>query len=272
MPDFLRNTEILRLKGVLNTPEIWKPEQAIFPLFRIEKANLPGNLPIPEIPGNPILGKRVEYYFRFILQNYSEEEILLFQKQILRGKITLGELDFLLKNKITGKISHVELVYKFYLFEPKSNEWIGPNRNDSLSKKINRLKDHQFPLLFSAEGKDLLKNLNIDPDNVEQKISFKSQLFLPFGFDTSEISGVNHDCISGFWLRKADFGKFDSRNNLFYSPRKTDWLIDPEENNSWYSFKQIVPKVEELLKNKKSPLLWMKDIHGRYTIFFLVWW
>ena len=64
------------------------------------------------------------------------------------GVRTVGELDFIYREK--ENVTHLETTVKFYLhFEPENpsgSHFVGPNANDHLEKKINRLRDHQLPL------------------------------------------------------------------------------------------------------------------------------
>ena len=64
--------------------------------------------------------------------------------QIIEDKKTIGEIDFIIENITTKQLIHMELAYKFYLFDPTIssetvNNWIGPNRNDSLKEKLEKL-------------------------------------------------------------------------------------------------------------------------------------
>jgi hypothetical protein len=60
--------------------------------------------------------------------------------QVIEDKKTIGEIDFIIEDKNTKQVIHMELAYKFYLFDPSIssepiNNWIGPNRDDSLQEK-----------------------------------------------------------------------------------------------------------------------------------------
>ncbi len=74
---------------------------------------------------------------------------------------------------------HVELVYKYYIYEKRFNKelyrYIGPNRNDTLIKKLSKLRDKQFPLLFKQVTKKYLEGIDIN--KIKQKLCFKANLF-----------------------------------------------------------------------------------------------
>ena len=61
--------------------------------------------------------------------------------KIIVDKITIGEIDCLIE--YLNKYIHLEIVYKFYLYDEHINtgeldHWIGPNRKDSLVFKLNK--------------------------------------------------------------------------------------------------------------------------------------
>ena len=161
-----------QFSGFLKTPPLWLNNKIFkFPQLLLKEIELPENFPLPQIPSNLVLGKRIERFFEIYIRCFSEEEVLAENIQIFSGKTTLGELDFILKNKKTQRISHIEVVYKFYIyypsFENEMERWIGPNRRDSLIKKIARLESRQFPLLFQKETQPLLQELGVNPKNID---------------------------------------------------------------------------------------------------------
>lgn len=273
----MENKVLFQFAGFLNTPQIWKQHNFSYPLYDLKPvpiSKLPSQLTLPP---TMVLGKRMEVFFRYYVTHFSHEEILAHNEQVIFEKRTLGELDFILKNSQTGKISHVELVYKFYLYDPeisgKTACWIGPNRRDSLPEKLSRLQNNQFPLLHRKATLPLLNRLEIDPSEVSQKLCFKAHLFLPKDFRKyKDLPEVNPEAISGFWIRSSDFIKEDYGNALFYTPKKADWPIEPKHNTLWLSFEEIEPQILSLLKKEQSPLIWMKSQRGSFERFFIVWW
>lgn len=248
-----------------------------FQQFLIEKKKVSAHFfNSVHVPPKLILGKRMEYFLFLYLQYFSEEQVLAHSRQIISHKITIGELDFLLKNKVTGEISHIELVYKFYLYEPKiekeEERWIGPNRNDSLLKKCNKLKNNQFPLLFRPETAPVLEELNLLGKNIQQKICFKANLFVPWSLLGKAIPGINNSCIQGFWIPFSGFTESLFGDSEFFSPQKADWPIAPKNGSIWYSFKEMEQQLLPHLNREKSRLVWMKQNENRYIRFFVVWW
>ena len=176
--DFEHDSLTLQLLGFVRTPNLFNSDSFLgYPVFETKEGNLSEEVHLDlELPDNLILGKRVEYLFAYYIHKFSSERILLQGKVISKDRITIGELDFILQNKNTSEISHVELVYKYYLYDPNFDEeldrWIGPNRKDSLVRKIKRLKLQQFPLLFREECREAIEPIVGPVENLQQKICF----------------------------------------------------------------------------------------------------
>ncbi|MGB7842485.1 MAG: DUF1853 family protein [Salinimicrobium sp.] len=264
--------------GFLRTPQIWSKNDIFeYDLFELAKS-VPSEITSEEIAPLPtgVLGKRMEYFFRIYIDRYSEEEILACNEQIFREKQTIGELDFLLKHSTTKKITHVELVYKFYLYDPdlasEEMRWIGPNRKDKLARKLTKLRQKQFPLLHHHLTAKLLSGLNISAKEISQKVCFKACLFVPLGMEQKNFQNINPDAILGFWIRSEKFTAAQFGNALFNCPEKQDWPVFPEDNTSWANFENIKTEVDEMLQHERSPLVWMKLPNGQFRRFFVVWW
>lgn len=94
------------------------------------------------------LGLRFETLMWFWLQDhhYHAYELLGHSLQIIEGPMTVGELDFLIKNTETNQIEHWEVALKYYLGEQdlSLNSWYGLNRTDTLFRKLNHFTQKQF--------------------------------------------------------------------------------------------------------------------------------
>ena len=272
----MNNALLHQFSGFLDTPQIWDKTEAFpYPAYNLKKLDLqelPENI---HLPPTMVLGKRMERFFRFYVTHYSEERIIAHNEQIISEKRTLGELDFLLKNENTGQVSHVELVYKFYLYDPEipaeAERWTGPNHRDNLSRKLDRLLKKQFPLLHREETRPLLDRLGIKAENVEQKICFKANFFLPWDHPSNR-DDASFATAQGRWLHAGEFDKSKFGSAQFFSPKKPDWPILPQNNSRWYRFEEIQEQINPLLEKEQSPLIWMKTHKGEFQRFFVVWW
>lgn len=269
-----------QFQGFLNTPDIFSQEyQGDFKSFYFPQIIITEDLikDLKELdhPRNSVLGKRMESFFEIALKYSDRYELIASNIQIIANKQTLGEMDFLVFDKLNLKVLHIELVYKLYLHDPSfTNElqkWIGPNLRDSFAEKLEKLSYRQFPLLYKHETFSYLNKLGINPEDIEQQLCFKAQLFIPGNRDIEKHEIINLDCIKGNWYILDDFLRKKWQENLFFSPKKKDWSCDPQNNSNWISREELLREIEVLFKKKKAPLIWMKTESGFHR-FFIVWW
>lgn len=276
----MQNRVNKQLLGYLHTPPLWRGELLGIKQFEPE-IPLQQDLPdpekaIPSLSSNFVLGKRMESFFELLIKNSNRYKLLANNIQISREKITLGELDFLLKDLHANQNIHLELVYKFYVYDPSfSSEearWIGPNRKDSFLQKMEKLNQKQFPLLHQSETRNFLKTLELNPDNLIQQTYFKAKLFLPRAFEQNKIPKINRECIAGYYLSFQEFDSGNYKDFKYLAPSKQDWPIAPKFGEDWVSFSEIKDKIQSSFGRKKSPLIWMKRSETEFTAFFVVWW
>lgn len=276
----MQNRVAKQFEGFLNTPALWKNYFQEIQQFELPEINDPLQKPIaedlPSLSTNFVMGKRVERFFEWIIRQNQGYKLLAENMQISRDKITLGELDFLLKDLINQQVYHVEMVYKFYVYDPsftaEKQRWIGPNRKDTLLLKTKKLKEKQFPLLFKPETKELLSSLNLNAEEVIQQSCFKANLFVPGELQNKQFSKINNDCIAGIWLHFKEFKTSSYKNFEYYAPKKQDWPISPQHGETWFSHSEIINQIEILFENKKAPLIWVKKPGNNYERLFVVWW
>ncbi|MFD1096006.1 DUF1853 family protein [Salegentibacter chungangensis] len=269
-----------RFEGFWKTPSLWKEDR----LFGLRQFNLPvldfreafySAINSEKISGS-VLGKRVERFFEVGLQQQEDLEIITANLQISREKITLGEIDFLVRDKKEERVSHIELVYKFYVYDPTFPEelarWIGPNRRDSLLQKTEKLKQKQLPLLYKPETKEALKAMDLDTSDIRQEVCFKANLFVPKHLAGLEFPLINNQCIAGYWISFSDFSEENYGDFEYFTPVKKDWPVNPDSGREWFSYKEIKEQIKDLFEYKKAPLVWMKKGDEEYERLFVVWW
>ncbi|APU70205.1 DUF1853 family protein [Christiangramia flava] len=265
--------------GFCRTPDIRKLESPrSYPVFEFPKITMNENIrrELKQMPskGTSILGKRMEAFFKIAISQSERYHLLAHSIQVIEGKRTLGELDFLLRDTENGKILHVELVYKLYLYDPgfasENDRWIGPKRKDRYSYKIQKLTKNQFPLLHHPATATYLERLGIDPAQVEQQLCFKAQLFAQPA-QLQEDFQVNENCLIGHWIIYAEFLSGDYENCQFVSPPKVSWSAGPDSGSHWKSFTEIQKTIDRLFSEGQVPLLWMKN-SSDYSSFFVVNW
>lgn len=277
----LKNNELLHqfqgfyaTNSISENPVFFGLKNFDFPEFEIN-SKLIEDLENIQHPRNSVLGKRMESFFELAIKYSSRYDLIASNIQIIQNKQTLGELDFLVFDNLKNKPLHIELVYKLYIYNPfipkEIDRWIGPNRRDSLSKKLEKLKTQQLPLLYAQSTKNYLGNYALLAEDIEQQICFKAQLYFPENYrNTSNF--IDESCFSGNWYRFSEFLIKGWEQNEFYSPNKLNWCATPRENTNWCSFKEIYSQIQLFMAKEKSPLVWMKTPAGNIQRLFVVSW
>ena len=225
------------------------------------------------LPSNLRLGHLAEKIVSALIKASTNYEILYENVQLIEDKRTIGEIDFIIQDKKSEQLIHLEFAYKFYLFDPQLsteaiNNWIGPNRNDSLKEKLEKLRKKQFPLLYHPCAKSEFNAIPID--EVSQSLCLLVSLFVPYEFKES-LSPVYERAIRGYYLNFDAFSSLDNSEKTYYLPSKKEWGMDPSENETWADFEGVEKQISVNMKEKQAPLCWQKAGEA-YSTFFIVWW
>lgn len=263
----------LQYEGFLNTPFLWFNNNIKnVPQFSLQDKN-PTVFNVT-FKGNPRLGKLVERFVSHQLLQNKNINILIENIQIQDNKTTLGELDCLLLQDTIP--IHLEIIYKFYLYDASMGtteieRWIGPNRRDSFTQKLDKLIDKQLPLLYHPKTKFVLDSFNLSSEEIQQKVYFKAQLFVPLkDYGKTRYAEINNECIAGFYINYKDIDAFS--DSKFHIPRKHSWLIKPYASINWLSYIDFKNKLLEFMKIENAPLCWLKKPNGELFKLFVVWW
>ena len=240
--------------------------------FNLSALNLVTDLEF-QLPTNLRLGHLVEKIVSELIKSSTNYNVVYENIQVIEDKKTVGEIDFIIADKNTKQLIHMELAYKFYLFDPNIssepiNNWIGPNRNDSLKDKLEKLKRKQFPLLYHNSTKSKLNNIEID--DVSQALCILVSLFIPYEYKAN-FSPIYEKAIKGYYLNMETFISSDHSTKTYYIPPKKEWGMDPSENEIWTDFNDVEKYINTSIKEKKAPLCWQKH-NDSYVAFFIVWW
>lgn len=264
-----------QISGFLNTAPIWKNKQFDIVQFDFPSVDL-NTLPQNEIPQNLRLGHQMEHVFRQLMDHSNLYKIVLFNLPIRDQERTLGEIDFILKNKFTNQFIHVELTYKFYLLDPEIStpihRLIGPNRKDRFFDKMEKIKNEQFELLHNVAGVKALVAHGIDHEKINHQSCFKAQIFPPYYQKSINLDSINKETVAGFWLRLEDFNSAEFTKDHFYIPKKSDWVIAPNDQVDWKSYPEILVEIKQKLEDKRAPMIWRKNREEKFEKFFVVWW
>jgi hypothetical protein len=240
--------------------------------FNLSELNLATDLDF-QLPNNLRLGHLAEKIVSELIKSSSNYKVLYENVQVIEDKKTIGEIDFIIEEINTKQLIHLELAYKFYLFDPSIssdpiNNWIGPNRNDSLKEKLEKLKRKQFPLLYHNCAKS--KFNNIDIDEASQALCLLVSLFIPYEYKTS-FSPVYEKAIKGYYIGFETFISLDNSAKTYYIPSKKEWGMDPSENEIWTDFNSVEKQIKTSIEEKQAVLCWQKNPDS-YLAIFIVWW
>lgn len=155
-------------------------------------------------------GRRVGHYFEaliaFWLTQWPEVELLASHLQVEGEGRTLGEFDFLFRDRYRDRTVHWECTVKYFLREQLpdgESVWPGPNPRDTLQGKLEKLFGRQLRLSSLQEAKRLLAQRGIAaPDS---RAFFKGYLFYPAGSDRRQAhplpAAVSPEHLRGWWCR-----------------------------------------------------------------------
>jgi hypothetical protein len=240
--------------------------------FHLSSLSLQNDLDF-QLATNIRLGHLAEKIVSELIKLSGNYQVLYEHFQIIEDRKTLGEIDFIIENTIDKKLIHLELAYKFYLFDPSIssepiNNWIGPNRNDSLREKLEKLKSKQFPLLYHSCTAS--KFPTIDIETVSQALCLLVSLFIPYEFKTT-LAPVYDNAIKGYYLNLATFISLHHSEKTYYLPSKKEWGMDASENEIWTDYEGVAIQINTSINEKQALLCWQK-YKGTYLAFFIVWW
>ncbi len=138
---------------------------------------------------SPRLGIYFEYLLKFYFTHHHRFELITHNLQLSRNKQTLGEFDFIVFDNTLNQHWHIEAAVKWYLYRnyclidgPQLDsktaqwcQWIGPNDNDSLSKKMVSLLTKQLTLSKQVEALNYFESIGIK--NVSPYLWLKGYLY-----------------------------------------------------------------------------------------------
>lgn len=196
-----------------------------------------------------------EYYLRYA----GVAELLAKNRQVRKGKQTIGEYDFVYYCYRRQCHIHLETAVKFYMGVPgycgdniagleQRKSWLGPACKDRLDIKYDALLQRQLELSKTKEGSESL--VQLDVTDVRRELALKGILFYPY--DVIEAPAPVDNSVShgrGIWLHQdqllqlcSDIAAIDEikwvilERRHWCSPMQTDsleCLLDDDQLMLW---------------------------------------
>ncbi|MEX2380582.1 MAG: DUF1853 family protein [Vicingaceae bacterium] len=194
------------------------------------------------------LGKYAEKLLQMFFEHHPNFKLIAQNIQLVKDKLTVGEIDYLLYDLKKDKHIHLEFALKFYLQTVWKGKvtFLGPNVKDSLSKKSQKLIKRQSQLLI--QHADLLPT-DLRSIDFQPQIWMKGVRFYPFqgneNYTHSRAWWLNIENIE--FLQQADF-TFELINH------KKDWIF-PYYKASSVEFETLSSKAKKYLEQKANALM-----------------
>ncbi|MDA7881343.1 DUF1853 family protein [Akkermansiaceae bacterium] len=197
------------------------PEASSLPRshLALPKTTLPLNL-------QQKLGHLYEDALSILLQGSPSLELLDKNLQIRKDiHTTVGELDFLLREKATETLIHLELATKFYLAvdTPTGLALPGPDARDNYFRKLSRLREHQLTL--PSRFRDYLPEAYRNEPIQTQQLIYGC-LFDHINADQpARPEFINPNCRRGSWLHEHEVSNYFPRSTTFHLIPKFLWPV-----------------------------------------------
>jgi hypothetical protein len=195
------------------------------------------------------LGRYFETLWAFWLENSQRFEIVEHNLPLRDEKKTLGELDFLVLDKQSGKHLHWEMAVKFYLGAgdtQRQANWHGPGKKDRLDLKVEHLRNKQSVICKNSSVQPLLQKMGYQIDGCG--VILKGRLFYPHArlVESAPPMDVNPHHLRSYWITMADLQQNyegEHHQNKCFSPLVGyGWMASADESQKipWMSMDELV--------------------------------
>jgi uncharacterized protein len=181
-----------------------------------------------------LVGKKFEALLKFWFSNSPWFELKASNIQVVQDGRTIGEMDFIVFDKYSDELLHLEAACKYYYSRSgQSNwsDWWGPNHADRLELKMGKFKT-QTKLSKTSEGKSALTDLNIT--NPTPVVFLKGYFFYPFNAlgaaSKPYLSHPHHQ--AGWFLNQHQLETFKNSPQQWVILPKTHWISGYHHENN----------------------------------------
>lgn len=211
------------------------------------------------------------YYFLF----HPNIEVLEFGKQIFNGKTTIGEMDFILKNKTTEEIIHLETAVKYFAKVKGKSDFkyfICPNGTRNFGDKLDKTFSKQLRITEREETQLFLNKSGYLP--IKSYHFIKGILF----YHPDEIENFHHDRLNpnhnkSWWIYQSEV---DTLSNIskYKIVHKLKWLSNEIEEsekellskkgliNLLDSHFEIISQGQLIVEFENNGLIWKEKSRG----------
>ncbi|WP_250658716.1 DUF1853 family protein [Alkalimarinus coralli] len=232
------------------------------------------------------IGTYFESLWAFYLASNPQYELISRNLQVNSKARTVGEFDFILRDKVTGGFIHQEVAIKFYLgfnkqniheFSDGKHIWLGPQCRDRLDIKLAKMINHQAKLSETIQGKQALESIKIDvdTDKLTPQLVLKGYLFYPQTQPVTPPKFCNPNQLKGSWLTLNDFVEHIEKDSsdAWALLTKPEWIspfsssIEHNQSNIFFKKPDILRTAREKVLNEQRPwmIAYLTESKGYYT-------
>lgn len=185
--NFTNNEQDSRnLKWVIKTPTLFSPPHPFCETDWTQEFK-PSKI-VQSYSGPNRIGFYYQWLWLHLIQYSSRYQLIAEEIQLHDEKQTIGALDFLVEDIQNKQTEHWEVAVKFYLLH--KGLWHGPNGNDRLDIKLNRMLNHQLKL---TEHPVFQEKFSLDSQSILPRLIMQGRLYLnPFEKDSVPTNCMNH--------------------------------------------------------------------------------
>ena len=218
------------------------------------------------------LGNYFETLWAYWLEAGSRYDLIARNLAIHDGGDTLGELDFIIRDNLSGLNYHWEVAVKFYLGVADTRQldnWHGPGKRDRLDIKLDHLRDRQSQICHLPQTQAVLREMAIDIAGCG--VILKGRLFYPHS-DTDQRSpeGACQSHLRSHWYRLADFLASAQPADRFRPLLRAGWMSDHGllDTAASYCWQDLLAAIQQ--GEYRLPLYLMRTRDGLSCRMFVV--